>query len=159
MPQSSQPIKPSADARAAILWGGLLAATFDLVFAIVFYSLRGATPIRIPQSIASGWLGKASFEGGIGSAALGVVSHYFILLIAATLYWIASRRLTFLVQRAVLWGVIYGVVIYLVMHYVVVPLSAAPAFKTTPVSIFAELCSHTLLVGVVIALAARKYSA
>jgi hypothetical protein len=141
----------------AILWGGLLAATFDLAFAVIFNYLRsGVPPVRIFQSIASGWLGKAAFEGGAGSAALGVASHYFILLVAAAVYYAASRKLVFLVQRAVLWGVIYGGTIYLFMHTVVLPLSAAPAFKSSLFSMASDLCSHMFLVGLVIALAVRR---
>jgi uncharacterized membrane protein YagU involved in acid resistance len=49
---------------------------------------------------------------------------------AATVYYLAGRKLTFLVSRAVLCGLIYGVLVYLFMHIVVLPLSAAPKRDT-----------------------------
>lgn len=143
---------------AAILWGGLLAASFDLTFALVFNGARGVEPIRVLQSIASGWLGRRSFEGGWATAALGVASHYFILLVAAAVYYAASRKLAFLTQRAVLWGVMYGMAIYLFMHLVVLPLSAAPAFKSSIEGALSDFTVHMFLIGLSISLAVRKYS-
>ena len=57
---------------------------------------------------------------------LGVVLHFVIALGAATVYYLASRKLTFLVSSAVLCGLIYGALVYLFMHLIVLPLSAAP---------------------------------
>ena len=143
---------------AAILWGGLLAASFDLTFAVLYNGAHGVTPIQIFQSIASGWLGLSAFAGGVPAAALGIASHYFILLVAASVYYAASRKLGFLTQRAVFWGVLYGIAIYGFMHLVVLPLSAAPAFKGSIVGSLSDLASHMFLVGLSISLAVRKYA-
>ena len=47
------------------MWGGLLAGGLDITAAFVIYGVRGATPVRILQSIASGLLGVAAFQGGL----------------------------------------------------------------------------------------------
>jgi uncharacterized membrane protein YagU involved in acid resistance len=109
--------------------------------------------------VASGWLGNAAFDGGQTAAALGLVSHYGILFAAAALYLLASRRLPVLRDQAVICGLLFGVGIYLFMNFVVVPLSAVPfKFKYTPAKLVRDLLVHTLLVGLPIALAVRRYS-
>ena len=39
--------------------------------------------MRILQSVAAGLLGKAAYEGGAGTAALGAFLHFFIALVIA----------------------------------------------------------------------------
>ena len=76
------------------------------------------------QSVASGLLGKASYEGGNATIVLGLALHFFIAFVMALVYVKASHRLPVLVCRPVLMGVLYGFVLYVVMNFVVVPLSA-----------------------------------
>ncbi|HEX6834812.1 MAG TPA: hypothetical protein VF132_14840, partial [Rudaea sp.] len=131
---------------------GAAAATIDILFAFVFYGLRvDATPLRVLQSIASGLFGRASFEGGIATAAAGLVAHYVILIVAAWWYYLAALRLRALTAHPVTFGALYGVVIYFVMHLVVVPLSAAPAFKFNFVNQACEFFNHGVL-GIAISL-------
>jgi len=97
---SASPEKPRA--LAAILWGGVIAGAFDLTYATVFYSFRGVKPIRVSQSIASGLLGPKAYEGGVATAILGVVLHFVIAMGAATVFYLVSRKLTFLTQKPIL---------------------------------------------------------
>ena len=139
------------------LIGGAIAGSLDLVFAFTYYGLHGIPPIRILQSIASGLLGMSSFTGGMAAACIGVACHYFILVVATFLYLTASRYAAILIRHAVACGLLYGAAIYVVMHFVVVPLSAAPPFKPTAGAVFAELGSHLFLVGLSIALVVRRH--
>jgi uncharacterized membrane protein YagU involved in acid resistance len=140
----------------AIIVGGLIVGVLDLAYAIVVYSPR--KPILVPQTIASGILGMNAFTGGTKTAALGVILHFIIALGAATVYFLASRRLTFLVNRAVLCGLIYGALVYLFMHLVVVPLSAIPKEPLPFVYRAFEFVWHWFGVGLPIALSVRHYS-
>jgi hypothetical protein len=142
----------------AIVLAGAAAATLDLAFAFTFYGTTlGASPLRILHSIASGAFGMAAFEGGIATAAFGLLAHYFILIVAASLYYAASTRAAALSQRAALCGPLFGVAIYCVMHYVVLPLSAAPKFRTSTLSLSSEFLMH-LLLGLTIALILRAWT-
>jgi len=147
-------------ALAAILWGGVIAGAFDLTYATVFYSFRGVKPIRVSQSIASGLLGPKAYEGGVATAILGVVLHFVIAIGAATVFYLLSRKLTFLTQKPILWGPLYGAAIYFFMHFVVLPLAANPRFRTTTISIatISDFAVHVILIGPSIALAARRFS-
>jgi hypothetical protein len=143
----------------AIFWGGLIAGILDITYAFVASGLRGRGPVWVLQSVASGLLGAGAFEGGIGAAALGAVCHFVIAFGAATVYYVASRQLKLLVRQAIICGLLYGVVVYLFMNYVVLPLSAVPFKGSPPLAVFVRnLAGHMLLVGLPISLAVRRYS-
>ena len=143
----------------AILLAGVIAATCDMIFACTFNGLRsGVSPERVMQSIASGWLGRDAFDGGAATAALGFVSHYGILIVAAALYYVALVRSQWMRSNAVLCGALYGVCIYAFMHLVVLPLSNAPAFKSSYVGVSADFSMHVLVIGPAIALSLRKFA-
>src|SRR5262249_16718586 len=108
-----------------ILWGGLIAGTMDISAAILTYKIRNnVPPIRILQSVASGLLGKDAFAGGVRTAALGLFLHFVIAFGAATVFYLVSRRIPWLIQNAVLAGVLYGIAVQQFMQQVVLPLSA-----------------------------------
>jgi uncharacterized membrane protein YagU involved in acid resistance len=141
----------------AIIVGGLIAGAIDLAYAILVYSPR--QPIVVPQTIASGVLGTRAFGGGPATAILGVVLHLLIALSAAAVYYVASRRLPFLLRRAVLSGLAYGAAVYYVMHVIVLPLSAAP-HSDMPLSYqLCEFVEHMIGVGLPIALSVRHFAA
>jgi hypothetical protein len=142
-----------------ILVGGLIAGTGDIVYAIVVLWQGGRSPEWTLQSVATGWLGNAAFDGGAGAAALGLISHYSIAIAAAGVFYVVSRFIPFLRQRAVLSGLLFGVCVYLVMNFVVMPLSAAP-FKInyTSAVLARGFASHAILFGLPIALAVRYFS-
>ena len=147
---------------AAIVCAGLTIGTLDITSAMLCWGLtKGVPPIRILQSVASGWLGRtAAFEGGMRSALLGLVSHYFIAFTIATVYYLASRRLPFLVRHAVPCGLVYGFLAWVVMNYIVVPLSAIHAVPAMSLAGFISgPIGHPFLVGLPAALFTRKFSA
>jgi hypothetical protein len=109
----------------AILTGTLIVGTLDLLDAMIYFGIRnGATPVRIGQSIAAGWIGRDAFRGGFPAAMLGFATHYFIAFAIVTVYLMASRRLEILVRRPWLCGALYGIGVYFFMNRVVIPLSA-----------------------------------
>jgi len=148
----------SSNALKAIIWGGVLCGTGDLLFAFVFYGARGATPQGVMQSIAGGLLGKAAKEGGAGTAALGFLLHYFISFGAAAVFYAASRGLPALIRHAIPSGLIFGAAVYFFMNMVVLPLSAHHARAFPPPLALLPILAHLFLVGLPIALAVRHYS-
>lgn len=137
----------------SIALGAVVVGSFDLAYAITYWFLdRGVPPIRICQSVATGVLGPASFKGGIPTAILGVALHYFIALGVVTVYWIAARSIAALARHPIPFGSVYGIGVYLVMNYVVIPLSLAkrPAFILPWV--VASVIVHMFLIGVPAAL-------
>ena len=140
----------------AIFVGGVIVGILDLAYAIIVYTPK--KPILVGQTIAGGLLGTKSYADGASSAALGIVLHFIIALGAATVYYLASRKLKFLVSRAVLCGLIYGALVYIFMHAVVLPLSALPKGHTPLAYQAAEFVEHWFCVGLPIALSVRRFS-
>jgi len=143
-----------------ILVGGLVAGVLDIADAIVFHGVRGVAPIRILQAIASGLLGRDAFAGGVSTALLGLTLHFVIALGAATVYGLASRRWTLLVDRPWLAGPVFGLGVYAVMQYVVLPLSRfrpgpPPPAGSIDWGLINLLAAHIFCVGLPIALAVR----
>lgn len=147
----------SRRAAAPILTGGILAGAIDLTYAFTYHGLHGIAPTRILQSIASGLLGMAAFDQAFPAALIGFVAHFVILIVAATIYYAASRRLNVLTQHAYLSGMAFGVAIYCTMNFIVLPLSAAPHFKSSFPQIASDFAVHVLLLGPAIALAVRYF--
>ena len=151
---TAAPAKPRA--LPAIVVGGLIAGVLDLTYAILVYSPKN--PIRVPQAIATGLLGPDSFNRGLGSAALGVACHFMIALGAATVFYLASRKRPFLIGHPVVAGMIFGALVYLFMHLVVIPLSAVPKGPFRFVVQLREFIWHWFGVGLPIALSVRRFS-
>jgi len=140
-----------------VLAGGLVAGTLDITYACVFWALKRGVPAqRILQSVAAGLLGESSFTGGRATAVLGLGLHYFIALSMAVGYYVVARRWPLLNQRPVRYGAAYGLLLYGIMNYVVVPLSAAGRGSQDPLWIGLSIAVHMFLIGVPIALFVRR---
>lgn len=146
--------KPSA--FDTIVLGGLLAGTLDAMDGVVAFGFNGMNPVQVLQYIASGLLGTPSFQGGLKTAALGAVLHYFIAFAVAAIYYAASLKLPVLHQRPVKWGLTYGVAVFLVMNYVVLPLSAVPKSPFSLPLFLSGIIGHAVFVGLAIAWFAHR---
>lgn len=136
----------------AILIGGVVGGALDLLFAVSFAAYNGAAPSRVFQAIASGLLGQPAFGGGPGVSALGIGCHFAMSVLWAAVFALAARRLPALARRPVVAGLVFGVVVFLCMRLLVLPLSAYPRPVTfKPLATVLDLLSHMLLFGVPIA--------
>jgi hypothetical protein len=143
-----------------VLIGGLVAGTLDISYAWAFWSLKAGVPaIRIFQSVAKGLLGPASYKGGAITAALGLLLHYFIAITMSVVYYLVSRRWTALSERPLPYGATYGLVLYGIMNYIVVPLSAARGGGSGgALWVTLSILVHMFLIGVPISFATRAAS-
>jgi uncharacterized membrane protein YagU involved in acid resistance len=112
-------------------------------------------PAVILQAIASGVLGRASFRMGVTAAALGLVLQWAMSLLIASIFVVAARRLTILARRWFVSGLAFGIVVFFVMNFVVVPLSAAGFTNKFTVATFFANLSAMLLFGLIIAFFGR----
>ena len=142
-----------------IFWGGLIAGTLDICAACLTAWLRaGVSPIRLLQSVASGLLGQAAFEGGVKTALLGLALHFFIATIWTIVFYLASRKWLFLIERPIQFGLIYGIAVYLFMNFVVLPLSRVTPRPATLTGRTIGLLTIMFCIGLPIALIVRRFS-
>jgi hypothetical protein len=143
-----------------VLVAGALVGVLDMLYPIYLYTrvIAHVPAIRIPQSVASGLLGRAASEGGLSTAALGLLLHftiaygwtilYFVLL----LKWEPLRRLITTGSGRVKAGLIYGLVVWFGMNIIVVPLSRANPAPLFSLNFFLQLIWHPIGIGLPIAL-------
>jgi predicted neutral ceramidase superfamily lipid hydrolase len=136
----------------------LVAGILDISSAFIISYLKGGDAISVLHGVATGLVGRESaIAGGLATAALGLAIHFFIAFVVATVFYLASRRLVFLTQHAVISGLLYGVVVYGFMYWVVMPL-AYPVVHPSLLRDLIAVCVHMLLIGLPIALIVRRYS-
>jgi uncharacterized membrane protein YagU involved in acid resistance len=136
------------DIVAAILFGGVIAATIDIGAASI---ISGRSPTFIMQAIAAGLLGKASFGGGVPTMILGAFLQEAMGILIAGIYVLPAKAMPALSRRWALGGLGYGVVIFFVMNYAVVPLSALKAVPQFTALKFAENMTAMLIFGLIVA--------
>jgi len=101
-------------------------------------------------------LGKSAFEGGSATVELGLVLQWSMAIIIASIFVVAVRWRPVLKRHWIKAGLAYGVIIFVVMNYVVLPLSAIghpPGFR---VAHFMEDIVAMLLFGMIVAFFARE---
>ena len=151
MTASTLPARPHSP-LAYVLAGGLIAGALDISYAWLFWAVKaGLTAQRIFQSVAAGLLGKASFSGGWPTALLGLGLHFFIATSMSLTYYLVARRWPVLREHPLGCGAAYGLLLYAIMNFVVVPLSAAPGGSKDPLWVALSIAVHVLFIGIPIA--------
>jgi hypothetical protein len=124
----SESVKTRASSQAndapvlrAVLFGGLVAGTLDIGAACL---INGLSPYVICQAIARGILGGSSFNMGMRSATLGLLLQWLMSMLIAAIYVGGGHWFPVLRRRWIFAGCAYGVPIFVVMNFVVMPLSA-----------------------------------
>ena len=109
---------------------GLLVGAFDLVFAVGFWFLRGVPPVRILQSIATGWFGADAFALGSLSAWIGLASHFAIAVVIAACCALLLAHARVRDWNRIAAGLAYGAAVFAVMNFAVplVSRASAPSF-------------------------------
>jgi hypothetical protein len=148
----------SPNTMLAVICAGFACGVLDITAALVVYGFFGAKPMRLLQGIASGLLGPKAFEGGLATALLGLLCHFVIAFGAATVYFITSRYVGFLIEHAVVSGAFYGVAVYFFMNRIVVPLSAAAKRPFSLRLMIVGVVIHIFCVGLPISLSVRRFS-
>src|SRR5215203_2230794 len=110
-----------------IVIGGVCVGILDGLAATINAGLKGVPPERVFQYIASGLIGRdTSYTGGAATVILGILLHFAIAFSVVAVFLLLSRTFPFLLRRAVMSGLIYGIAVYFAMAYLIVPLSAVP---------------------------------
>lgn len=152
---------------AAVLWAGLACGTLDIGAAFIDAGLSfGMMPERLLQNVASALLGPASYDYGVGSAALGLAMHFCVAFTWTMIFYLLSRRFPVLLRRAALAGPLYGAVIFLVMYRGVIPLTielrsfylTVPFNHVWPKLRWSQFGVHLVCVGLTMALTMRRFS-
>ncbi len=143
---------------SAIAWATIVAGVLDISSAFILAYPKGVGPIRVLQGVAAGLVGRESASaGGLATAGLGLAIHFLIALVVSSVFYIASRRLSFLTRHSVISGLLYGVMVYGFMYWIVMPL-AYPIVHPSISRDVTAVCVHMILIGLPIAFIVRRFS-
>ena len=132
------------------LIGGFIAGLLHLVVqqGIVFGLILKTPIVSALQYAASGLIGDAAFAGGLATALLGLVLDFIMITIMAGVFIFSVDRIPLLRRNVILGSILYGFGVFIVMNFIVLPLSAAPALPAPPLWLLIELVlQHNLLIG------------
>src|SRR4029077_3739289 len=147
----------NSGACRAILTAGLIVGVLDISSAFVIWWQRGVGARRGLQGIAAGLLGANSYDGGLVTAGLGLALHFFVAFVVVSVFYMASRKIEFLTIHAVVSGVLYGIGVYLVMYWFVLP-RVFSTFRRRLSNDLLQPAIHICLIGLPTAFIVRRYS-
>ena len=139
-----------------VLIATLVAGTLDIISAFVFAGMAGWSPMAVLSYVASGPFGDG-VTPTTGWAAAGLLFHFAIMACMAAAYMAVARRVPTLLRYPIVSGLLYGLLLWGIMYWLVKPLRWPDA--PLPHGLWAianQLFSHCILVGLPIALIARR---
>ena len=142
-------LKPIAIATA-------VSGTLDILFAMALTLLFGREIGNMLRYVGSGAFPAATGMGSIG-AMLGLLVHFALMAIMATALMLIIRARPILLDTPFRTGLAYGVLTYVVMNWLVVPLRFDAPLPPKLLSVATQLFAHIVLVGVPMALIAARH--
>ena len=139
-----------------ILIATAVCGTLDILLAVILTLLRGKDPAAMLRFVASGPFPHATDWGAEGSI-LGLIVHFALMAVMVAVFVLAARAKPSLLDKPLLWGLVYGVIAYVAMNLIVVPLRFPAAWPPAALSVATQLFAHIVLVGWPTAFIARKY--
>lgn len=134
----------------------LVSGTLDILFAMILTLIFGRDIGNMLRTVASGPF-PAAIDMGTGGAILGLIVHFALMAIMATVLVLLVRWRPILLATPYRTGLAYGVVTYFAMNWLVVPLRFHTHLPPKPLSIATQLFAHIVLVGIPMALIAARY--
>lgn len=143
------------DTLHAVIVATIACGTLDAAAATTQAALLGIPAQRVWQTVASGLLGPAAFEQGWRTGIFGIALHFIISFTIAAIYVFASHRLPFLLTHPLTAGALYGIAVFVVMNFAVLPLSRRPKRPFNRHFALTQLVIHICIVGWSIAISAH----
>jgi len=145
--------------RQRILLATLIAGTLDIGMAAIETARAGKPVGGMLRSVASGPFPPA-VDWGTGGALAGLLVHFAIMGVMAAVFLIARERIAIVRRHTILAALAYGVILWLVMYGLVLPLRFGMSFPSPkPEAIAKQLFAHVVLVGLTFGLVARRGTA
>lgn len=135
------------DTLHAVIVATIACGTLDAAAATTQAALLGIPAQRVWQTVASGILGPGAFEKGWRTGIFGIALHFIISFTIAAIYVFASHRLPFLLTHPLTAGALYGIAVFVVMNFVVLPLSRRPKRPFNRHFALTQLVIHICIVG------------
>jgi hypothetical protein len=140
----------------AIVAAIAVSGTLDILSAFAFNGIKGVGPGPVLRYVASGPFGDSMRDGGLGAAAIGLGVHYALMAIMVLVFFLVAVRIALVRRQWILSGTLYGILLYLIMYWIVVPARFGAMPKTDLWSVGNALFSHIVCVGLPMAFIASR---
>jgi hypothetical protein len=137
----------------AALIAGVIAGTVDVGAASL---INRVAPGIVLRAIASGLLGRGAFHQAAWVLPVGLVLQWAMSILIAAIYIAVAVRMPVLLRRWIMAGIACGIVVYVVMTYVVVPLSAAGMKNHFALLSLVENLAAMVVFGLILSFTARR---
>lgn len=134
----------------------VVSGTLDILLAMILTLVFGREIGNMLRYVASGPIPVASQLGTVG-AILGLVVHFSLMSIMATVLMLLIRNRPQLLDTPYRTGLAYGVITYFLMNWLVVPLRFDTPLPPKILSIATQMFAHIVLVGIPMTLIAARY--
>ena len=139
----------------AIIIATMVAGTLDILSAFVYAIMAGGAPMGVLRAVGGAIIDRTTVAPGM-LAVIGLALHFAIMTVMVTAYMLCAARIPLINRHAVPSGIAYGLVLWGVMYWIVLPWRWPTLFPATdPVEVAKQLFSHIVLVGIPIALVAK----
>mgnify|MGYP003581385383 CR=1 FL=1 len=133
-----------------------ISGTLDILFAMILTVIFGREIGGMLRYVGSGPF-PAAMDMGTGGAVLGLLVHFTLMALMAAVLMLFVRRRPQLLDKPILLGIAYGLLTYVIMNLLVVPLRFDTPLPPSALSIATQLFAHIVLVGIPMALVAARY--
>lgn len=135
-------------AAKTIILGWLAVGVLDGLAAIITTLFLGGSPIRMFKGIASALLGREmAIAGGAETVLLGVFLHFCVALGVVAVLYLIIWRVPVLMRYPFIVGPIYGVAVYFMMNYAILPLTRIQQGPFDLTAMIRGIVIHMLFVG------------
>src|SRR4051812_37073290 len=139
-----------------ILVAALVCGTLDILLAVILTLLRGKEPAAMLRFVASGPFPAATDWGATGSL-LGLAVHYSLMAIMVTALILLIRARPQLLDTPYRTALAYGVLTYLIMNWLVVPLRFHMPLPPKLLPFATQMFAHIVLVALPATFIARRF--
>ena len=152
-------LSTKASPLTTILIAGLVAGILDGSAASIQFMINsgGKSPAIVFKYISSALVGKEAYAGGTGIVIMGILLHMLIATIWAAIFYLLYKNINWISKNILLSGIIYGILVWVAMNRVVVPLTKIPrpaSFDITKA--FIAMIILIFCIGIPIALITKK---
>lgn len=141
----------------SVLLAGLCVAALDAFAACVHgYLMSGATPEGVFRYVSSGWFGSDAAKLP-GAAWWGLFFHILIAIGWTGLCYLIYPFAIKAQLNPIVFGLIYGALVWVGMNFVVLPLSNVPHFSIRWSRAWVMILIHLFVIGVPISLFCHRF--
>ena len=141
-------------ALQTILLAGIVAGILDGISAVMILGKMNFAGVW--KYVASGFFGNDAFAGGNEMVMYGLLFHFIIALSWAITYYLVFAKINFFSNHPILGGLLFGILIWLVMAFLVLPFSAIPKRTFSVIGAIKNAAILMLCVGLPISIITNK---